>query len=63
MTKYEGQYLIFNRRSKRLSFQKGPADDKTHLAVGQVKKGVVNGQSVDYWLAKMEAQKQQAVRA
>ena len=54
---YEGWYLIFNRRSKRLSFRKASMDDRTHLTVGQVRGGVVNRQSVTYWVGKIEQQR------
>jgi hypothetical protein len=60
---YEGMYLIYNTRSKRVSFQKKALDDRTHLVIGQVNEGIVNGQPITYWLTKMEAQKHQVAKA
>lgn len=60
---YEGKFLIFNRRSKRLKFLPIPFDDKTRLNVGQVTKGVVAGKPVEYWLEKIEGQKKTGARA
>lgn len=58
--KYENYFLIYNVRSKRLSFQKRAIDDKTHLTAGRVEKGVVNGHPVDYWLGRIEQKKVEA---
>lgn len=56
-TKYDGQYLVYNRRSKRLWFKPQPLDNATHLNIGCVVKGVVAGQPIEYWIVKMEVQK------
>jgi hypothetical protein len=62
MTKYEGQYLVFNRRSKRLWFKEQAIDDATHFTVGKVVKGAVAGKPVEYWLERMEGQKRMEAR-
>lgn len=59
---YEGMYLTYSVRAKKLSFRKRSMESKTFLVIGQVNEGVVNSQPVTYWLAKIEAQKNQVVR-
>lgn len=62
MTAYEGQHLVFNRRSKRLWFKASAIDDGTRFTVGCVVKGAVGGKPVEYWLDVIERQKKTEVR-
>lgn len=53
-SKYDGQFLLYNRATEKLLFSKVEKDTKRYFKVGMVWGGMVAGKPVSYWLAEIK---------
>lgn len=59
--RYDGKYLLYNRKTQRLTFEADPRDTRVYLTIGMVWGGQVGGHTVAYWLDKIEEDKRNEV--